>query len=439
MRRLIAATLLALLAACGGSSSTTTTIVCRDPSVCTVPEAAVSTPTGTNTVEITVDSGPTNAFALGVTNLPYVSVTVCSPGSTTQCATVDHVLLDTGSYGLRLLKSKVASLALPAVPIAADAGSGTPAGDAAECYAFVLGAVWGPLVTADVLIGGETAGAIPVQLIDDGSVPSPRVPTNCNQQAQGQLLNSVSMLQANGILGIGVVGVDCGITCLTNSYPGGYVVYYSCPAGGADCQPAGMPLASQVQNPVAHFKDNNNGTMIVMPAVPELGAQIARGRLVFGIGTQANNQIPLQAKIYQLNNDPSSADYLYLGVQAAGRNYPQSFIDTGANAMFFEEPAISKACSVTSGQPGSWYCPATTWRQTATMIDMAGATGSFNLAVTSADALFNSGAAAFATLAGSAGQATQTFALGMPFFYGRTVFTSIWGQNLAANGPWHAF
>jgi Protein of unknown function (DUF3443) len=428
-----------LLSSCGGGSSSTTRVVCRDPNVCTAQEVVQSTPTGSNTTEIVVDSGPTSAFALGVTNLPYVTVTVCTPGSTTQCATIDHVLLDTGSYGLRLLKSKVAAVGLPSVPVAADPNNGTPAGDAAECYAFVLGAVWGPLATADVQMGGETASSVNIQVIDDAAVPAQPVPQNCNQQAQGTLLNSASMLQANGILGVGVVGVDCGITCMTNTYAGGYIVYYSCPPGGAACQAAGLPLASQVQNPVAHFAVNNNGTMIVMPAVPELGAMVARGRLVFGIGTQTNNQIPIGATLYQINNDPNSADYLYVALQVASRSYPQSFVDTGANAMFFDEPALSQACSVSSGQAGTWYCPPATWRQTATLTDKAGTAGAFNMAVTNADALFNSGAAAFATLAGSAGQATQTFALGMPFFYGRTVFTSIWGQALATSGPWYAF
>jgi len=430
--RLAALAAALLLAACGGGSTSTTTTICRDPNVCTVPEAAQTTPTGSNTTEIVVDSGPPGAFVLGVTNVPYVTVTVCAPGSTTQCATVDHVLLDTGSYGLRLLKSKVLALGLPSVPIAADA-NGTPAGDAAECYAFVLGAVWGPLASADVLIGGEKADSVNVQLIDDGSPPSPAVPQNCNQQAQGALMNSVSMLQANGILGVGVVSVDCGITCLTTNNP----LYYSCPPGGAACQAAAVPMASQVQNPVTHFAVNNNGTMIVMPKVPELGATVARGRLVFGIGTQTNNQPPPTQ--YQLNTDPASAEYLYVSLQIAAHNYPQSFIDTGANAMFFDEPALSQSCTVTSGQAGGWYCPASTWRQTATLTDSAGAVGIFDLAVTSADALFNAGASALATLGGSAGQATETFALGMPFFYGRTVFTSIWFQVLSANGPWYAF
>ena len=57
----------------------------------------------------------------------------------------NHVLLDTGSYGLRLLASALdTSLALPAVP--------TPSGaDAAECGKFISGYTWGAVRQADVV------------------------------------------------------------------------------------------------------------------------------------------------------------------------------------------------------------------------------------------------------------------------------------------------
>lgn len=429
---------LSLLGACGGGTTSSTTVICKDANVCVAQEVVQDTPTGTNTIEIVVDSGPMNAFALGVTNLPYVTVTVCAPGSTTQCTTIDHVLLDTGSYGLRLLKSKVDALGLPGVAVAANGSNGTPAGNAAECYAFVLGAVWGPLATADVHLGGETASNLNIQLIDDGNAADYAAPQNCRDAAQGALASSVTSLQSNGILGIGMVGIDCGVLCLTNDYAGSYVVYYSCPGSGAACMPAGMPATAQLQNPVTRLAVNNNGTMIVMPPVPELGAMVARGRLVFGIGTQVNNQLLPAAQIYQVNADPNSADYLYVGLSVGARTYAQSYIDTGSNAMFFDDTGLSRSCAASGGQ-GQWYCPASNWRQTVTLTDARGISGAFDLAVGNADTLFNTGATAFANLGGTAGQSAQTFSLGMPFFYGRTVFTSIWGQVLSTNGPWYAF
>ncbi len=63
----------------------------------------------------------------------------------------------------------------------------------------------------------------------------------------------------------------------------------------------------------------------------------------------------------------------------------------------------------------------------------------WTISVANADALFSTSSVAFANLAGSVTQGTSTFVWGLPFFYGRTVFTSIWGQALSPNGPWNAF
>ena len=82
-----------LLTACLGNHSST-------------PGGAAPPPV-VNTMTVTVDSGPTGAR--GSINHAYVTVRVCAPGSTTQCANVDHVLLDTGSWGLRLVRSVLAA------------------------------------------------------------------------------------------------------------------------------------------------------------------------------------------------------------------------------------------------------------------------------------------------------------------------------------------
>jgi len=44
------------------------------------------------------------AAAVGVVNTAYVTVTLCAPGGTT-CQTIDHVSVDTGSYGFRVIAS----------------------------------------------------------------------------------------------------------------------------------------------------------------------------------------------------------------------------------------------------------------------------------------------------------------------------------------------
>jgi hypothetical protein len=429
------------LAGCGGGNSSVTTVTgggLDGGNGATV--VALDSPNGPNTTEIVVDAGPAAGFSLGVANIPYVTVTVCAPGSATNCATIDHVFLDTGSVGLRLLKSKVAGLSLPAVSIAADPVLGRPGGRAVECYPFVLGAVWGPLVSADLRIAGEVATSLPVQVIDDATPMGDAAPAECIAAANGGLQNSVASLQANGILGIGMVAYDCGVNCRDGNYASGYTLYYACGgASGGACVPTAIPVALQVQNPVARFAVNNNGTVIAMPALPDLGAGSARGRLVFGIGTQANNQIPPTARMVFVDPDPTHADYLYFTTTTPRGTYSDSYIDSGSNALFFDDAAIAKGCQSSTASSSGWYCPAAVQRLTATVTDTFGASGNVDFAVANADVLFRTSSICFADLAGSAGQGTTAFVWGFPFFYGRTVFTSIWGQALSPNGPWNAF
>ena len=68
-----------------------------------------TTPASTNVVAapaqnvqpITVNAGPANNYANGL----FTSVTICVPGSASNCQTIDGVLVDTGSSGLRILSS----------------------------------------------------------------------------------------------------------------------------------------------------------------------------------------------------------------------------------------------------------------------------------------------------------------------------------------------
>jgi len=438
-RRLIIGLAIAWLASCGGDSTVTTVTGAGSAGAKVGPVVSIAVPTGPNTTEIVVDSGPAAAFSLGVTNIPYVTVTVCSPGSADRCVTIDHVFLDTGSVGFRVLRTAVAPLSLPPIKTPADATSATPGGVAAECFPFVLGAVWGPLAQADLRIGGETASSLPIQIIDDAASPDYATPGDCMAAANGGLMNSVTALQANGVLGVGMIAYDCGVPCLTGTYVGGHALYYACPSAPAGCVPAAMPVDLQMQNPVAHFQVNNNGTLIALPPLPGLGASLAKGRLVFGIGTQANNQIPSAATMYLVDANPSSPSYLYVSTKVGAKTYPNSYIDSGSNALFFDDRTISTKCSSTTGTTAGWFCPSSVLQFSATLADAFGTTGQISFSLTSADLLFATANAAFADLGGSTGQSADSFVWGLPFFYGRTVYTSIWGQTLSPKGPWYAF
>jgi hypothetical protein len=195
----------------------------------------------------------------------------------------------------------------------------------------------------------------------------------------------------------------------------------------------------QVQNPVSQFAVDNNGTLIVLPAVPDIGAGVARGRLVFGIGTQSNNQLPPAATVLHVQTDPASPAYLYLHAATGGASYDFSYVDSGSNAFFFDDGSLGAHC-VGAGAGGTWYCPAAPQSRSVVLTDSLGTSGAVNLGIASADVLFASPNTAFGNLAGTAGSANPgAFVLGLPFFYGRTVYTAIWGQALAQTGPWVAY
>lgn len=430
----------ALLAACGGGSSTETTCSAPQGQSCFSAERVdlAAPPAGPNTTAVVVDAGPGSGFSFGAANIPYVTVTVCEPGSTTACVTVDHVILDTGSYGLRVLKSRVPTLALPPVTVPATASS--PAGAVVECYPFVIGGLWGPVAQADVRVAGELAPQIPIQVVDDRATPALAPTADCKEAAQNQLLASAAELQANGVLGVGPVALDCGLPCARGDYTGVHTMYYACPdQDPAHCAAAPVPSSLQLQNPVAHFADNNNGTLIVMPAVPLLGAVTAEGRLVFGIGTQTNNQPPdpaVQPWIYLNTTDPH---YLGLTATLGAQVFPDSQIDTGSNAYFFDDTSGIPACA-----GSTWFCPPKVVTRSLVLSDALGHSSSHSLSLVDAQSLFGaaspSGAAAtaFQNLGGSVGNSPQSLVLGMPHFYGRGVYTAIWGQALAKGGPWIA-
>src|SRR6202163_1159465 len=93
---------LCMLAGCGGGSSSGGS---ASSSSSSSSGAAVS-----NVVTLTVGAGPAAAMG-GTFNIPYASVKLCKPGTTT-CATIDNVLVDTGSVMLPIIASAPPSAGL---------------------------------------------------------------------------------------------------------------------------------------------------------------------------------------------------------------------------------------------------------------------------------------------------------------------------------------
>src|SRR5262249_39034774 len=143
---------LVFLSACGGGGSNAPASGSGSNNGQTIVTAAA------NVATLTVDAGPdtTNFTAL---NTPYVTVTICAPGDMTDCQTISHIEVDTGSYGVRIISS-----ALNPTLLAALQPETTSTGNAiVECTVFGDGYSWGSMRTADVQISGEKAANIPIQ------------------------------------------------------------------------------------------------------------------------------------------------------------------------------------------------------------------------------------------------------------------------------------
>ena len=364
-----------------------------------------------NVTPVVVDSGPPGVGRL--INVPFVSVTLCTPG-TSACQTIDHVLLDTGSYGLRIISGVLdASLALPAVT----GPGGNPVG---ECAPFVSFSVWGPVRRAKVQIAGETAASVPVQVIDDTAFTG--APPGCSGT-----VGTVAALGAKGILGVGVLNQDCGPGC-TTTVANGY--YYECTA--SNCTGSTMALADQVSNPVAAFAKDNNGAALVMPAVAAGGAATLTGTLIFGIDTQANNNVG-SATVYMTD---SKGNFI---TTYKGTSLTSSFLDSGSNGLFFPDPTIP-ACSATGSFSG-FYCPATTLSLSAVNTSADGAV-SGTVAFTIEDPQTLGTTIKAASIGGNLGNPFRptSFDWGLPFFFGRTVFVAIDGASTAhGTGPYWAY
>jgi hypothetical protein len=372
-----------------------------------------ATDSASNVALVFIDNGP--AGASNVINVPFVSVSLCRPGTST-CQTIDHLLVDTGSYGLRIIAPDVLDPAL-ALPALTGAG-GNPVG---ECGQFVSGYLWGSVHVADVKIAGEVAPSLPVQIAGDADAAFARVPSGCS--STGSNIGTVAALGANGILGVGLFNQDCGSDCATRVVAG---TYYECSA--STCTGIVMPLAGQVANPVAAFAVDNNGVALAMPAVAAGGATTLTGVLIFGIDTQSNNNVG-SATVYAAN---SSGNFT---TSYKGTPLRSSFLDSGSNGLFFPDATIPR-CSASSG----FYCPAATLSLSAVNTSANGATGTVDFSVENPKALDATIRAA--SVGGSFGSTRRptTFDWGMPFFFGRTVFVAIDGAGTRhGTGPYWAY
>ena len=473
MRKFLAliATPLVILAGCGGSGTTSSAPPPPPPPPTT---QVIATPGPPNVETLMVDSGP-GALTSPAVNTAFIKVTVCIPGTTT-CQTIDHIEVDTGSNGLRILAGAsivdaagnpagAFSLALPAVQDPKNLSNVL-----AECQEFADGFSWGSVNRADIRlpVSGKTASNVIVQVIGAASVGNPSnanptclPPPPINVNGCKGLDNTVPCFGANGILGVGPFVNDCNsvgscdppnpptITSGGVTFPANSATYFTCTAANSCTEVSAGIMTTQWQlpNPVTLFTADNNGVVIELPAVGATGAPAPQnGSLVFGIGTESNNALGSATRLPVCYGSGASCMLsgtpLFGTVSATlnGTTYIQSYLDSGSNANFFPTTSIPSCSAPNQG----FLCPTSTTNESATLTGTDGTTATANFSIANADSLFSQNNAmnfAFSNLAGSnytSGLPNATLDLGLSFFYGHNVFTGF--EDLSTNtAPFFAY
>jgi len=397
-KRVFVVTLLCLVTLTLGCSSNNGNSPAPPDLTAGLPNGPVLPPlSGPNVLPITVN-GSTCA-ANSYSNKPCVSVTICSP-VTSQCQTISDILVDTGSYGLRVFGS-VLNSNITLTP--EHVGNNT----LTECAQFGDGSSeWGPVSVANVILGGESPVQVPIQVIDSSFVGES---ANCNGSDA-----SPSAAGFNGILGVGFFAQDCGAECENTSGNG---MYFSC--NSTSCSGTTASLLAQLQNPVGFLGQDNNGVVVELPSVALGGVVSVDGYLVLGIGTQSDN-VPSGVSGYSTDANG------FFSTMFNGQNYTTSFLDSGSNGLFFTSPNSSTLpdCGNTDSNYAGLFCPAST--QTFSGVTTANS-GSPSISIpfqigNAISLIGNTPNYVFVELGGDGG---GDFDWGLPFFLGRNIYVGL--------------
>lgn len=370
--------------------------------------AAVTSPSSTPVAPSLSDS---NVMALqvgcGYANEPCVTVTVCVPG-TSNCKSIPNVLVDTGSYGLRIFSSVLSGLSLPSV----STGSGTMA----ECVSYLDNSSdWGPIATADIMLGSQRASNVRMQIIQS---TYPGIPSGCTNPD-----DSPANIGFNGIIGLGMYTSDCGPGCETTA---ANETYYSC--SGTTCTNIAVPEASQVSNPIASLATDNNGVALQLPDVSSSGSDMISGYLIFGVATRGNNT-PIGATV--LTTD----QYGEISTTFNGHTY-SAFLDSGSNGLYFPQPSSLTTCGSNTDVAG-WYCPSTAINFSATLIGNNNISANVGFQIGNAQTLLDSNFIVFNNVGAPN---SSGFDWGLPFYLGRTVYVGLDSKSSSlASGTYWAF
>jgi hypothetical protein len=405
-------------AGCGGSGTNYSTV-----QNFTATSYANYGSTTSNSMTVTVNGSTCGNSPYQYINEPCVSVTVCSINDPTDCQTIDNILLDTGSFGLRVFQSV---LTVQTAPVSAGGEN------LAECVTYGDGSSdWGPVAYAYVKLGGETEVAAPIQIINSGYISSSNPCTSNTTPDTGP-----SETGFNGILGVGLLSQDCGSYCVSNSGNGSY---YSC--NSDDCSAgATVALGAQVTNPIALLPVDNNGSIITFPSVGNAGATSLSGTLTFGIGTTSS--LPTSPTTYLTDDDGDFIVNAGTSFDSNQNDWLPGFIDSGSEFYYF---ATNFPVSNSSNWSG-FYAP-TTSPSTASFFNTSYAqslspSNGISISVLSPDqeeSSYTNTTMVFPGLVYS-NLMSGVVDYGIPFFFGRSTYFGIQSaSSTLGTGPYFAY
>lgn len=341
----------------------------------------------------------------GYVNEPCVAIKFCQPGTTT-CTTIDHVLLDTGSYGFRVFSSAIGSLNL----------TQTVSG-LAEVAAYADGSCdWGPVKVADIYLGGQKASNVPIQVIDPtyGTIPN-SVSNACSYGFE----SDPQSVGFNAILGVGLKSNDGG-------------TYYNC-SGSSTCTTTTVSTANQVTNPVALLSSTyNNGVVLSMSSISSMyGSTSVIGGMTLGIDT-VSGSAPTAGSPDGTNSASgvrtfAASTSLFFNSTYKSHIYANSFIDSGSNFWNFPDSSITQCSS-------GFYC-GTAYGLSVT--PSGGNAVTFN--IDNANTVLNSNATSYNNVGVYYDPSNDSFDWGMPFYYGRNIFHLIKNKtstNMGTGPAW---
>ena len=342
-------------------------------------------------------------------NRMVVQVTVCAPG-TQRCTTIDDVMVDTGSTGLRLEASVVPSwLRLPAV-------LGPKRKPLAECLHFVADDAWGPLVRVDLKIGGRSAAGLPIQIYEDGAALQPM---SCPR--------SMVRPTSNGTLGIGPHLTDCQGECRqAQAHP----TYYECEKVHCDAIEGSVAEPYRLPNPVAVLDRDENGAVFDLPDVAGAGARESVGTLAFGVGSDDVDRLHAAAIVTLDGRGRFTTLY-------AGQSFPDSSIDSGTGTLIVPDDTLPRCPTM------PWaLCVAPAVTREAVMVGRDGGRTVLPFRVGDYRRIRQRSFGASAEIAVAAGPQSGAFVWGAPLFLGRHISIVLEGRTVPGaaglKGPLYA-